>query len=131
MEPVTGAPKQASRIVTDPKLAKAILEAISDEITRCILGSTIERGKPIEDISAENGIPSSTAYRRVHELAAMGLLVVERIMFTETGKRYSIYRNAFRNVKVEMESNELKVQVTLNEDVADRFYRIWQAVRLR
>lgn len=110
-------------------MAKAILEAISDEVTRRILGLTILKGRSIEDISLVSGIPSSTAYRRVHELAAIGLLIVERILFTETGRRYLVYRSAFRGIGIEMESSELKVQVTLNEDVADRFNKFWQSLR--
>jgi len=110
-------------------MAGAILEAMSNEVSRRILSSTIEKGKPVEEISLESGIPPSTAYRRVQELCEIGLLVVERIVISPSGKRYSIFRSAFRGVVAELESGQLHVEVTLNEDVADRFYRMRQAIR--
>lgn len=128
MEPPTEL-LQRSRTVTDPRMAGAILEAMSDEISRRILNSVTAQGKAVEEISADGEIPSSTAYRRVHELAQTGLLLVERIIISESGKRYMIYRSAFRGVRIEFVSGELQVRVILNEDVADRFFRMWQSAR--
>ncbi len=119
------------KTVTDPIMVGAILAAMSDDVSRKILSSTIAKGKPVEEISAESNIPPSTAYRRVQELSELGLMLVERILISESGKRYSIFRSAFRGVVAELESGQLHVEVTLNEDVADRFYRMRQSIRFR
>jgi predicted transcriptional regulator len=131
LEPVAEEMEQAGRKVTDPRIAGAIINALSDETSRRILASTTSKGKPVEEISSDGNIPMSTAYRRVRELTETGLMVVERITISETGRRYMIYRSAFRAVKVELLSGELQVQVILNEDVADRFFRMWQSIRFR
>lgn len=123
------APAPLGKTVTDPIMAGAILEAMSNEVSRRILSSTTAKAKPVEEISAESNIPPSTTYRRVQELVETGLLVVERIMISDSGKRYSIFRSAFRSVLAELESGQLHIEVTLNEDVADRFYRMRQSIR--
>jgi predicted transcriptional regulator len=119
------------KTVTDPVMAGAILEAMSNEVSRKILTSTIQKGKPVEEISAESNIPPSTTYRRVQELTDLGLMVVERIVISDAGKRYSIFRSAFSGVLAMLESGQLHVEVTLNEDVAERFFSLRQATRFR
>ena len=131
LEPVGAVRPGLAKVVTDPSMVKAILEAMSDDVSRKILTSTIERGKPVEEIAAEGGIPPSTTYRRVEELSEMGLMLVERIVISESGKRYSIFRSAFRGVLAELQSGHLHVEVTLNEDVAERFYSMRQSMRFR
>jgi len=129
LEPI-GVPRMPlGKTVTDPLMARAILEAMSDDVSRKILSSTISKAKPVEEISAESGIPPSTTYRRVQELSQMGLILVERIVISGSGKRYSLFRSAFRGVIAEMDSHELHVEVTINEDVEDRFYKMRQAIR--
>ncbi len=131
LEPAKPARFQLSKIVTDPSMARAILEAMSDDVSRVILSSTIAKGKPVEQISEESNIPPSTTYRRVQELSELGLMVVERIVISESGKRYSVFRSAFKGVVAELDSGQLHVEVTLNEDVAERFYRMRQSIRFR
>jgi len=129
LEPIGATRMELAKTVTDPLMARAILEAMSNDVSRKILCSTMSKGKPVEEISEESNIPPSTTYRRVQELSEMGLMVVERIVISENGKRYSIFRSAFKGVMAEMHSGQLHVEVTLNEDVADRFYRMRQAIR--
>jgi predicted transcriptional regulator len=131
LETVSAVRPALGKTVTDPIMAGAILQAMSDDVSRKILSSTIAKGKAVEEISAESNIPASTTYRRVQELSELGLMVVERIVISQSGKRYSIFRSAFRGVLAELASGELHVEVTLNEDVADRFYRMRQSIRFR
>jgi Fe2+ or Zn2+ uptake regulation protein len=119
LKSVAAVSQQAGRIVTDPKIVGAILDAMSDELSRKILSTTILKGKLVEEISSDNNISLATAYRRVHDLAEKGLMFAERIIVTKTGRRSVIYRSAFRGVKIKLLSGEIQVQMTLNEDVAD------------
>jgi DNA-binding transcriptional ArsR family regulator len=131
LEPVRPVLPAVGKTVTDPMMVGAILEAMSDEVSRKILSATIASGKPVEEIAAGTSIPPSTAYRRVQELAELGLLVVEKIVISQSGKRYSLFRSTFRGVLAELESGQVHVEVTLNEDVAERFYNMRQALRFR
>lgn len=122
---------EESKPVTDARMEEAILKAMSDEASRLILKSATVESRSIEEIVQELGVPASTAYRRVHELVESGLLLIERVMITGEGRRYLLYRSAFREMSMTLESGELSVRVSLNEDVADRFHRTWQSIRLR
>ncbi|MBI3840696.1 MAG: hypothetical protein HY297_01870 [Thaumarchaeota archaeon] len=81
-------------------------------------------------MSRENDIPLSTCYRRVHELLASQILVVERIIVTSDGKKYEMLRSAYRAVAVSFENGVIKVDVTVNEDVADKLRRMWLEMKV-
>lgn len=114
--------------VAIPEVERAVLVAISDDSSRKIMASTIYAGKTIEEIVAETGVPPSTAYRRIHDLCERGVLVLERVVVTATGRRYSIYRSAFKDVKVDIEAGRLAVAVTPNRDVAEKLYKKWRSI---
>lgn len=104
----------------------SLLEAFSDEPSRAILNSTISRGKSIEEIANENNIAVSTTYRRVRHLVDEGLLMVERIMFTEDGKRYSLFRSTLQGAKIEVQQDGIQVTCAPNVGVPDIAFRIWR-----
>lgn len=118
------------RRVVSPEVATAVVQAMSDGFSRKIIASTIAEGKTIEAVSAENDIPVSTAYRRVHQLVDQGIIMVERIVLTPAGKRHSIYRSAFSEVRVELASEDICVKVAPNEDVAEKLYQFWQSMAI-
>ena len=104
----------------------SLLEAFSDEPSRAILNSAISRCKSIEELAHENNIPVSTAYRRVHHLVDRGLLLVERIVITQEGKRYSLVRSTFEGARIEVQQNGVQVTCSPNRGVTDIAFRIWQ-----
>jgi DNA-binding Lrp family transcriptional regulator len=93
-----------------------------------MLGS-ITAAKSVEDLSKENDIPLSTCYRRVHELLASRVLIVERIIVTPDGKRYEMLRSSYRNITVNLENGVMKVEAMVNEDVADKLRRLWVTMK--
>ncbi len=107
-------------------MAMAILEAMSDTSSRAVLNSIIASGKSIEQIAEEKGIPVSTAYRRVHELCAKGLVVVERTVVGKSGKRRLIYRSAFRGARIDAEFERIRVVGLPNDGIPDITFRLWQ-----
>lgn len=103
----------------------AILEVLLSHVSRSILMSTMEQAKSIKEISKESKIPLSTCYEKVAELLVMGVLRCARIIITQTGKRYSLYRAAVRAVYVEFGQGGLDVAVTVaNKDGIDRSHSI-------
>jgi DNA-binding Lrp family transcriptional regulator len=115
--------------ITEPSRVHALVQGLADEYSRKIILSAIPKSKSVEDMSRENDIPLSTCYRRVHELLASQILVTERIVVTPEGKKYELLRSAYRAVNVSFDGGVMKVEATINEDVAEKLKRLWLAMR--
>lgn len=115
--------------ITNPARVQALVQSMGDEYSRKIILSAIPAAKSVEDMSRENDIPLSTCYRRVHELLDAQILVIERIIVTPDGKKYELLRSAYRAVSVSFDSGLMKVEVTVNEDVAEKLRRLWMTMR--
>ena len=116
---------QPPQYILNP-MSRSLLEAFADEPSRTILNSTISECKSIEEVAQENNIPVSTAYRRVHHLVDRGLLMVERIMVTHEGKRYSLFRSTLEGARVEVQQGGIQVTCAPNQSVPDIAFRIWR-----
>ncbi|MDG6985320.1 MAG: helix-turn-helix transcriptional regulator [Nitrososphaerota archaeon] len=115
--------------ITDPARVQALVQGLADEYSRRILLSAISKAKSVEDMSRENDIPLSTAYRRIHELLDAQMLVVERIIVTPDGKKYELLRSSYRAINVAFDGEKLKVDAVINEDVAEKLRRLWLSMR--
>ncbi|QQG48877.1 MAG: helix-turn-helix transcriptional regulator [archaeon] len=115
--------------ITDPARANALIQSMGDEYSRKILLSAIPASKSVEDVSRENDIPLSTCYRRVHELLEARLLVVDRIILTPEGKKHEVLRSAYRAISFSFDGGTVRVDVVINEDVADKLWRIWLTMK--
>lgn len=104
----------------DLDMSRRILRALADDFSARIIASTIGAAKTVEDISGDEMIPLSTCYRRVRELVEEGLVLVERIVITATGKRYALYRSCFTAFHVSSGRDGTTVEVELNPEVAGR-----------
>ncbi len=105
------------------------MQALGDEYARRILLSAIPAAKSVEDLSKENDIPLSTCYRRVHELLDAQVLLIDKIIVTDDGKRYELVRSAYRTIQVDLENGTMKVSAMINEDVADKLRRLWVSMQ--
>ena len=117
--------------ITDPTKVQALVASLADEYSRKILLSTIPAAKSVEDISRENDIPLSTCYRRVHELLDAQIVVIDRMIVTSEGKKYELLRSAYRLVTVSFENGIMKVDVVINEDVAEKLRRMWLTMKAK
>lgn len=113
-------------VAADGRMGQAIMNAVSDESSRKIVGSIISRGRSVGKICSETGVPLSTAYRRVHEMADEGLILLERVVLTKDGEKYAIYRSTFSKVTAGFTSGDFRVRGTPNNGVPDITYRLWQ-----
>jgi hypothetical protein len=105
--------------------SNSILSALGDEFSRRILLSSIASGKTVEEISAEQDLPLSTCYRRIRQFVDEGLMILEKIVVTQTGKRYAVYRTSFSDVTIRFNAGEVAVETTPNADVLDKLFRKW------
>jgi len=115
--------------ITNPTTAKALVQALGDEYSRKIMLATIPTPKSVEDLSKDNDIPLSTCYRRVHELVDAQVLLIDRIIVTNDGKRFELVRSAYRAVQVDLEEGVMKVNALVNEDMAEKLRRLWISMR--
>jgi len=115
--------------ITEPDRVQSLVQGLADEYSRKILLSAIPAAKSVEDMSRENDIPLSTCYRRVHELLDAQILIVEKIIVTSDGKKYELLRSAYRAVTVRFDGGVMKVDATVNEDVAEKLRRLWTSMR--
>lgn len=107
---------------------KAVLRALLDDQSRIILTSTMLAPKSVVDITREQRIPVTSAYRKVKELKEFGLLKVERIVITDDGKKYELVRSAIRSASVQFDKGKLGVDITNNveadEKMVKRFFTL-------
>ncbi len=103
-----------------PRLAAVVAEAMSDEFSRMILSASVSHGKTVDEICREEGIPSSTCYKKINHLVHEGVMVVERIIVASTGRKYSVYRSTFSRLEVRLEDGEIFASGTLNPAAAGK-----------
>jgi len=107
----------------------AFLKAISDVSCNTIMRSAISKGKSVEEICSETGVPTSTAYRKIRELTESGLVFIERVIVSNEGKKHIVYRAAYSKVAVQCDLGNFIVESTPNADVPDILYRLWRFTR--
>jgi Fe2+ or Zn2+ uptake regulation protein len=115
--------------ITSQSVRDAVIRALADEYSRKLILGTLIAARSVEELSQTENIPISTAYRRVNELKEIGLLTVEKTILTDEGKKYELYRSAFRGIHMDMSQGEIVLDVDLNEDVATRLTRLWASLR--
>jgi Fe2+ or Zn2+ uptake regulation protein len=115
--------------IDSPKVRDAVMEAMADEYSRKIILSTLNKAQSVEELSRNENIPISTAYRRVNEMKEVGLLAVEKTILNDDGKKYELYRSAFRSFKIDLEHGEITIDAEFNEDVSMRLSRLWASMR--
>lgn len=120
-------------VVEEKERKDAFLQTIADDYSRKILFSLVERSKPIEEIARETGVPVSTCYRKMRELISLRLIRVERIVITETGKKFETYRSIVKNAIFRLSpSGDISLEVDLvTREPDERLSRMWSATRMK
>lgn len=114
-------------LIRDRRLQQALLRALADESSARILAATADRTLSVMDLIREEGIASSSAYRRIHELEGDGLLVVDRTVLTPDGKTYQMYRATFREVTVAFHAGDLVVNAEPNLGAVQKAFRLFHS----
>ena len=109
-------------IIEDQKLAKLILESFGNTDKKLILDSSLVEPNVILDILNNCQIPKSSGYRLVKELMQSGLLTEKGYSVTRDGKKVSKYTSLFKNVKIDIQDQNLTVKVQPNADFLKESY---------
>jgi len=114
-------------LIKDPRLRQALLEALADGQRAKILAATADVPRSVMELIRDEGIPSSSAYRSVHELEGSGLVIVARTVLTPDGKTYSMYKATFRELNVAFRAGEIVVTATPNLDAVQKAFRLFHS----
>jgi hypothetical protein len=115
--------------ITSERVRDALISALADEYAGKIILKTINHAYSVEELSRSENVPISTAYRRVNELKGVGLLTVEKTILTDEGKKFEMYRSAFRSMRIDLNEGDIVIDADLNEDVGTRLSRLWASMR--
>ena len=115
-------------MVSDEVAKQRILSAMADQYSRMILTATVNEPVSALDLSKTYRIPITTVYRRIEELVEAGLIAAVRSGRTADGKWYDLYRSLLRRIDVGFENGDVRIDVVINEHVADKFTRMWTSI---
>jgi predicted transcriptional regulator len=101
-------------IIKSQRVKKAVLTALADEEMVKILDSARDQAKSVRDIITEKNIPYTNAYRKTKWLVAEKLLVIDKIIITQEGKKFSLFRSVLSSISVNYECNEILVEAEQN-----------------
>ena len=118
---------QDGMVIHNLDLSNALLSALGDESSRRILNSAVTSGKTVEEISEEQALPLSTCYRRVRQFVDEGLMLLERTVVTQSGKRFALYRTSFSRATISFDQGVVAVGIIPNAAVLDKLRTRWLA----
>ena len=107
-------------IIQSQRAKKALLAALADEEMTKILDSVMYQSKSIADITRENNIAHTTCYRKTKWLINEGLVIVDKIVITSEGKKFSLYRSVFKSIIAKYEKNNVIVEAEQNFDIVKK-----------
>jgi len=117
-------------MILDSQKKKAILTALADPEAVSIINSTMNQSKSASDIIRETNLPHTTAYRKIKWLVDEKLLVVDRVLINDEGKKYSLFHSIFRSIIVKYENNTILVDAEQNIEplnrLTERFFSLGQ-----
>jgi DNA-binding transcriptional ArsR family regulator len=117
-------------MILDSQKKKAILTALADPEAVSIIDSTMNQSKSVSDIIRETNVPHTTAYRKIKWLVDEKLLVVDKILINDEGKKYSLFHSVFRSIIVKYENNKILIDAEENIEplnrLTERFFSLGQ-----
>jgi len=91
-----------------------IVTELSDIISRNILLCMVKKPKSVIDIYAEKHIPISTIYQKIKVLQNLSLIITEKEIVSEDGRKTKFYRSVFKEAKIHFDNYEPKVELEPN-----------------
>ncbi len=115
-------------IIKSQRAKKAILAALADEEMIKILDSVMIYSKPINEIIRETNIAYTTCYRKIKWLLEEGLVIVDKIVITKEGKKFSLFHSVLKSINVKYENKDIIIESEQNYDIIkkimSRFYSL-------
>ncbi len=98
-----------------------LIRLLTDSYAVKILTNSYGEEKSAIELSQELNVPIAACYRRLHQLAALGL-VTERERTTPRGKKIKYYHSNVKRAVISIEGNRLTVEI-ISRDGKSKKYR--------
>jgi predicted transcriptional regulator len=116
------------QMVTSHKVKRAVLTALADNEMMKILASAMNKSKSVNEILKDTNISHTTAFRKTKWLLKEGLIIVDKIIITPDGKKFSLYLSTVKAITARYEANNVSVEAEPNSDIprkrVERFFSI-------
>ena len=93
-----------------------ILEALADAQSRAILFSIVKEGKTALELSEKYRIPLSSVYKKISDLENIALVRVEKWIFSDSGKRFKVFRSRISKAEISIKKPEPSITLTSNQN---------------
>ena len=109
-------------IIKSQRIKNALLTALADEEMVKIMNCVMNQSKSFNDITAENrDIPHTTAFRKIKWLLNNEFLIVDKIIITPAGKKFSLYHSTLKAINVKYENTNVIVEADQNFDIPKKW----------
>ena len=72
-------------------------------------------------LTENSSIPRTTAFRKIKWLLKEGLIIVDKIVLTPDGKKFSLYHSTLKAINAKYEVNNVSVEAEANFDIAKKW----------
>ena len=115
-------------IVKSDRLANAILAALADKDMMAILDACLFHSISVNDMTRENNIPHTTAYRKIKWMLEEGLLIVDKLKITDDGKKVSLLRSTLSTININYQFGQITIEtqpnVEIEEKIAEKLFSL-------
>ncbi len=108
----------------DESSIEDILDMIGDEHARTVLASISREPSSAKELSDRLELSQPTIYRRL-ELLEEHDLIKHRTLVADDGNHYKEYLSNFNSTVISLEDDEYDVRIFREENLPDRFSRLW------
>ncbi|WP_254546089.1 winged helix-turn-helix domain-containing protein [Halomarina pelagica] len=110
--------------MTDEQHVEEVLDTIGDRKARLVLAEISRQPRSAKELSELCGLSQPTIYRRLDMLKEHDL-VVGRTTVVDDGNHYKRYECNFNSTVISLEDSEYDVRIYHEENLPDRFTRLW------
>jgi predicted transcriptional regulator len=107
----------AGQMVKSYRVKRAVLTALADNEIMKILATVMNQSKSVNQILKETNISHTTAFRKTKWLLKEGLIIVDKIIITPDGKKFSLYLSTLKAIAARYEANNVSVEAEPNSDI--------------
>ena len=99
-------PTHTRQIVKSHKV-RVVLIALGDNEMMKILDSVMNQSKSVNEILKDTKITHSTGFRKIKWLLNEGLIILDKIIITPDGKKFSLYHSTLKAIGIKYENTNV------------------------
>lgn len=114
----------------DDRPVEEILDTIGDSHARTVLAGVSREAQSAKELASKLDLSLPTIYRRL-EMLKKHDLVTERTLIADNGNHYKEYTCNFNSTVISLEDDDYEVHIFRDENLPDRFSRLWHDLQCR